>query len=52
MIDTIRVFSLYFWPAGKEGLCCALCAHGARMHVSRGKSLSGVPVNRLLFTAE
>lgn len=28
------------------------CAHGAHMHVSRGKSFSGVPVNRLLFTAE
>lgn len=29
-----------------------MCAHGAHMHVSRGKSLSGVPVNRLLFSAE
>lgn len=28
------------------------CAHGAHMHVSRGKSFSGVPVNRLLFTAK
>lgn len=43
-------FSFIFGERGEKGR--VMRVHGAHVHVSGGKSLSGVPVNRLLFIAE